>query len=80
MILGNTISILDVMFMLALIGFALWKRSWIRVILSICIIIWGAFAMSYDVKIAGPLIAVGIVLFATGIMNLIKQHQVQEEA
>ncbi|MCK4714240.1 MAG: hypothetical protein KAT35_01590 [Candidatus Aenigmarchaeota archaeon] len=73
MIAGEALGILDVMFMLALIGFSLWKGGWIRIILSICIIVWGAFALSYDVKIAAPLLAVGAVLFAQTIFVQIQQ-------
>lgn len=75
MIAGEAVGILQVLFMLALIFFALWKGGWIRVILSTCIIVWGAFAIPYDVKIAAPLLAVGTVLFAQTIFVMIRQSR-----
>lgn len=73
MIAGEGVGILQVLFMLALIFFALWKSGWIRIILSVCIIVWGAFAIPYDVKIAAPLLAVGTVLFSQTIFVLVQQ-------
>ena len=69
--LPNPIGIPEIIFLVALCGFALWKTSWLRVVLSICIIIWGVFFAPYDLKIAGPAIAVGTVLFINGIMDLV---------
>lgn len=73
MLIGSSLGILDIIFALALLGFALWKKGWIRVILSLCIIIWGTFAMQYDIKVAAPLLAVGSVLFIQAILVQI-QH------
>jgi uncharacterized membrane protein HdeD (DUF308 family) len=64
---------------LALMGFSLWKQGWLRVILSLCLIVWGAFAMSYDIKIAAPLLAIGTVLFIMGIMKLISNYRESRE-
>ena len=58
---------------------ACWKKSWIRVTLSVCLIIWGAFAMPYDIKMAAPLIGIGTVLFVMGTMNLISQSRQSTE-
>ena len=77
MLIGAGLGILDIIFVLALIGFALWKTSWIRIILSICILTWGVFAMPYDGKIAAPLIGVGIVLFFMGILRMIQQRRAE---
>lgn len=74
---GDPIGIPSIMFVAALCGFALWKKDWIRILLSICIIIWGAFAMQYDVKIAAPLLALGTILF---IMSIMKRIQTAREA
>jgi len=63
---------------IALLGFALWKQGWFRVILSISIIAWGAFAMSYDIKIAAPLIGIGTILFLAGTFRLIQQSRERE--
>jgi hypothetical protein len=76
MILGG---IGDMILVIALLFFALWKKGWIRIILSICIIIWGVFFMSYDIKIAAPLIAVGSVLFIQAILKQIQQARAQAE-
>ena len=72
------IGVPQLIFIILLLGFALWKSHWIRVILSIGIIIWGAFTLPYDIKIAAPLLTIGVVLFIIGIMNIISSHRVQE--
>ena len=69
----NPIGIPEILLVVALLGFALWKKGWVRILLSICIIIWGVFCMPYDVKIAAPLVAVGSVLLIQAILALI-QH------
>lgn len=75
MIIGTSLGILDIVFVLALIGFALWKTKWIRVMLSIGVMVWGVFAMPYDIKVAAPLLAIGIVLFIMGILSVIKSYR-----
>lgn len=72
-VLPNPIGLPEVILVVALLGFALWKKGWPRIILSICIIIWGTFAMSYDIKIAAPLIAIGSVLFIQATLKQIQQ-------
>ena len=75
------LGISQMIVILALLGFALWKQGWLRVILSVCLIIWGTFAMPYDIKIAVPLVSIGAVLFIMATMNLIGQYrQSREEA
>ena len=76
MIFGN---IADIILVVALLGFALWKKGWIRILLSVCIIIWGAFAIQYDIKIAAPLIAASAVLFIQAIIREIQTAREQEE-
>jgi uncharacterized membrane protein HdeD (DUF308 family) len=68
--IGDPIGVPSLVFAIGLCGFALWKKDWIRVLLAICVIMWGIFAMTYDVKIAAPLIAIGSVLFFTGILHM----------
>jgi len=65
------LGIPQMIIILALLGFALWKQGWLRVILSLCLIIWGVFALQYDIKVAAPLIGIGTVLFFMGVMILI---------
>ena len=72
---GNPIGVPAIIFAVGLCGFALWKKDWIRVLLSICIIIWGVFAMPYDIKVAAPLLTVGTVLFVIGITNMIQRYR-----
>jgi hypothetical protein len=79
MLIGARIGILDILFMLALVGFACWKGGWIRVLLSVCIVIWGAYCIPYDIKVAGPMLAVGTVLFFVEIMNVWKSRQERTE-
>jgi hypothetical protein len=55
-----------------LLGFALWKQGWIRVVLALSLIVWGAFATAYDMKIAAPLIGVATVLFFMAVFKLIQ--------
>ena len=69
----------NIILVMALLGFALWKKGWLRIILSICIIIWGVFYISYDIKIAAPLIAVGAVLFIQAILKQIQYAREQAE-
>jgi len=68
--LANPLGVAQVMFVIGLCIFAFWKKSWIRVLLAICIIIWGVFALPYNVNIAAPLVATGSILFIIGIINL----------
>ena len=79
MIFGNPVGLPQVIFVLGLLGFALWKTRWIRVLLSICLIIWGAFAMPYDVKIAAPLTFIGTMLLVMSTLNLISQSRQRRE-
>ena len=67
----SPLGIPQMIIILALLGFALWKQGWLRVILSLCLIIWGVFALQYDIKVAAPLIGIGTVLFFMGVMILI---------
>jgi len=69
----TTMFIVGLCVSFGMVGFAFWKKGWLRIILSICIIIWGVFFMSYDIKIAAPLIAVGSVLFIQAILKQIQQ-------
>jgi len=73
------LGIPQMIIILALLGFALWKQGWLRVILSLCLIIWGVFALPYDIKVAAPLLAIGAVLFFMGILNEIQKSQSSTE-
>jgi hypothetical protein len=70
--LPNPIGIPEIILVLAMLGFALWKKGWIRLILCLGIITWGIFFISYDAKVAAPLLGVGVVLFILGIMAQIQ--------
>lgn len=77
----SPLGIPQMIVILALLWGALWKQGWLRVVLSLCLLIWGTFAISYDIKVAMPLIGIGIVLFIMGTMKLISQsREDQEEA
>ena len=78
MITWNPVGLPQIIFVLALCGFALWKTGWVRILLSICIVIWGAFSMSYDIKIAAPLITLGTVLFIMTILRQWHEHGQEE--
>jgi hypothetical protein len=75
----NPIGLPQIIFALALCGFALWKTGWVRVLLALCIIIWGVFTMPYDIKIAAPLLAIGTVLFVMATINLIGRMRQERE-
>ena len=77
--LGDGFGLLEMMLVIAIMGFAFWKKSWIRVTLSTCLIIWGVFAMPYDIKVAAPLVGIGTVLFVMGTLNLISQSRQSRE-
>ena len=79
MILGTVGSIILSM---ALLFFALWKKGWIRIVLSVCIVIWGVFYIRYDIKIAAPLIVAGSMLFIEAILRQIQKsrEQISERA
>lgn len=70
--LPNPIGIPEIILVIALLGFALWKKGWIRIILCLGIITWGIFFMPYDAKVAAPLLGVGVVLFILGVMAQIQ--------
>jgi len=76
--LPNPIGIPEVIIVAVLLILASWKKSWIRVITSIGIIIWGAYFTAYDIKWAAPVIAIGVVLFIIGILNIMGSHRAQE--
>ena len=81
LLVEGPMGITHVVFAGLLLIVACWKKSWIRVTLSACLIIWGVFAMPYDIKMAAPLVGIGTVLFIMGILALIGQYrQRQEEA
>lgn len=74
-------GIVNMMFAVAIMGFGFWKRSWIRVMLAVGLIIWGVFAMPYDIKVAAPFIGIGFILFILGIFQTITAYrEAREEA
>lgn len=75
----SPLGIPQMIVILALLWGALWKQGWLRVVLSLCLLIWGTFAISYDIKVAMPLIGIGIVLFIMGTMKLISQSREDQE-
>lgn len=79
-VVPNPIGIPEAIIVVALLTFAILRKGWIRVLLSVAIVIWGAFFIAYDVKIAGPLLGVGVVLFLTEIIGIIQQTRETTEA
>lgn len=78
-VLPNPVGMPEIIFVLGLVGLAFWKRSWLRILLSICIIIWGVFAVPYDVKIGAPLISIGCVLFFLAIFKIWRGRELVDE-
>lgn len=70
-LIDGPMGIVNMMFAVAIMGFGFWKKGWIRVVLSAGLIIWGVFAMPYDIKVAAPFIGIGIILFIMGIFQTI---------
>lgn len=64
-------GIINMMFAVSLMGFAFWKKSWLRVLMSASLIVWGTFITAYDMKIAAPFIGVGVLLFVMAVFQLI---------
>ena len=74
----SPIGVPQMMVIIAVMGFALWKHGWIRVLLSLSLVIWGAFAIGVDVKIGAPLVGIGTILFFMGIFKLIQDYRNQQ--
>jgi len=72
-------GIVNMMFAVSLMGFAFWKRGWLRVMLAIALIIWGAYMTAYDMKIASPFIAVGSLLFIMAIFRLVENYKAEQQ-
>jgi hypothetical protein len=72
-------GIVNMMFAVALMGFAFWKKGWLRVMMAASLIIWGTFMTAYDMKIAAPFIAVGTILFLMAIFKLIGDYREDRE-
>jgi len=78
-LIGGPMGIVNMFFVMALVGFGFWKKGWLRVLLATGVIIWGVFFMEYDIKVAAPLMAIGSFLFFTGIMNLITRYRASRD-
>jgi len=72
-------GIVNMMFAVSLMGFAFWKRGWLRVMLAIALIIWGAYMTAYDMKIAAPFIGVGTLLFIMAIFRLVENYKAEQQ-
>lgn len=70
----------QLIFIIGILGFALWQKGWIRLVLSVCLVIWGTYALSYDVKIAAPLLIAGGLLFIDTSIRLINEYRSHEQA
>jgi len=69
-VLPNPVGIAEIIFALGLIGCAFWKRGWLRLLLSICIILWGVWAVEFQIIIGAPMIAIGVVLFILALFEV----------
>ena len=74
MLVLSPVAFPNILFIIALLFFALWKTTWIRVLLSVCVIAWGVWAIPFDLKVGIPLIAIGAVLVTVGIANLVAER------
>lgn len=74
----NPLGIPQMLLIIALLFFAFWKKSWIRLLLSICLMIWGVFAFEYDIKVGAPLVTISTVLFFLALMKVWKGREYVE--
>ena len=77
MLFDAGLNLVQLVLVLAICGFALWQRGWIRILLSVCILIWAVWTLQYDVKIAGTLIALGTLLFFQATMAKIANSRAE---
>lgn len=77
---GSNMSLIQILFIVALLAIAIWQKGWLRVIPAIAIITWGAASIAYDVKIGIPLIGLGLVLFILGLVKLIEGYRQSQES
>jgi hypothetical protein len=78
-LLEGPMGIANMFFVAILIGVGVWRKGWIRAITGLGVIIWGIFALKYDIKVAAPLLAIGMVLFFTALTGLISQYRQDRE-
>jgi hypothetical protein len=69
--IGDPLGLPAIIFIAGIAGFALWKKGWLRILLSICLIIFGVATIAYDIKVAAPLIGLGVILFVMATMRQI---------
>jgi len=50
------------------------------VLLAVALIVWGAFAIPYDIKVAAPFIGIGFILFIMGIFQVVEASRETREA
>jgi hypothetical protein len=74
-LIDGPVGLVNMMFAVALMGFAFWKMGWLRVTFSASLIIWGAATTPHDMKMAAPFIAVGVVLLLMAILQLISDYR-----
>lgn len=76
---GDGFGLLELIFIIAIIFLACWKKGWIRIVSSLVIIVWGVFGMQYDIKVAVALLAIGTILFFMAILNKIQSARAARE-
>jgi len=74
---GAPIALPAMIFVVGMCGLALWKRGWIRLLLSLATLTWGVTAMQYDAKVGITFISMAFILFVTALLRL---YQLKHEA
>ena len=64
-------GIVNMMFAVSLMGFAVWKTGGLRILMAVSLSVWGVFMAGYDMKIAAPFIGVGVLLFIMALFQLV---------
>ena len=72
------VGIAEIIFVSVLVILACWKKEWLRLLLAICIIIWGVFASEYLLLIGIPLIVIGCVLFFLALFKVWRGRELVE--
>jgi hypothetical protein len=78
-LIDGPMGITNMMFAVGLMAYGFWRKSWLRVMFAVSLIVWGVFAMPYDIKVAAPFIGIGALLFILGISQSIKSHAEAKE-
>lgn len=76
----NPLGLPQILLIIAILFFALWKTAYVRLLLSICLMIWGVYATPYDEKVGIPVTIIGAALFFFALMKVWRGRDFSNEA